>query len=217
MNAGEIADALKKNPQTQKYFKGVFPSDKLPLHEKDDKSQPQCFVANLDKSTEPGSHWVCMILNRCDNQANVYFDSYGMAPFHKSFEKFMDNCFIFNNYQLQYNLSTACGQWCLYIIYHILVKKDPLELVALMFNNEDKLQNDYMCNNLVNRFYKIDNPVICKDFLLNSLEGISAPSVTFSERKKQDVEGGLNLTTYCQTCQPLFYNCSLQNHKKKVC
>lgn len=216
MNAGEIADALKNNPQTEKYFKGVFPADKIPEHETKDQTETKAFVFNLDKSTEPGSHWVCIILNPPNQQANIYFDSYGMAPFQHSFEKFMDNCYIYNNYQLQYNLSTACGQWCLYIIYHILVKGDPLELVSFIFNNEDKLKNDYMCNNIVKRFYKIDTEVICKDFLLESLGGVVSSSSTSSHPSTKT--GGFNLNThFCQTCQPLFYVCLQQQEQKKSC
>lgn len=189
MNAGEIEDALKKNPQTQKYFKGVFAADQIPWDELNDKSETKCFVFNLDKSTRPGSHWICIILNRSDNRRNVYFDSYGMSPLRKSFEEFMDFCYVCNNVQLQYQLSTACGQWCLYAINHILVEDQALELIALMFNHKDKLQNDYICNHMVKRIYKINPEVVCKDFLKESLE--------------TEIQHGGG--TKCQTCQPLSY------------
>lgn len=202
MDAGEIEDALKNHTESQKYFKGVFPADKIPWHETKDKNQTKCFVINLDKSTEPGSHWVCIILNRPNNQANIYFDSYGMSPFHKSFEKFMDHCYIYNNNQLQYNLSTACGQWCLYIIHHILIQNLPLEFLTLRFNHEDKLQNDYICNHLVKQIYKINTEVVCKDFLQESL--FASTEIPINKK------GGSK--TYCQTCQPLSY---ILYHQKK--
>lgn len=51
-------------------FKGVFPSDKIP---KLNDLAPYC-ILNLDKSTEPGSHWVALAKN--GNQSILY-DSFG--------------------------------------------------------------------------------------------------------------------------------------------
>ena len=51
-------------------FKGVFPSDKIP---KLSSLAPYC-ILNLDKSTEPGSHWVA--LSKCNDGAMLY-DSFG--------------------------------------------------------------------------------------------------------------------------------------------
>lgn len=37
----------------RKHFKGVFPSDRIPS-----LGPGECCIANLDKSDQPGSHWV---------------------------------------------------------------------------------------------------------------------------------------------------------------
>ena len=52
-------------------FKGVFPSDKIP--QLNDLS-PYC-ILNLDKSGEPGSHWIALAKMRNGN--TLFYDSFG--------------------------------------------------------------------------------------------------------------------------------------------
>ena len=59
----------------KKTFGGVYASDSLPVHKKRFSS----FIANLDRSTLPGSHWVAIYFENKYNSA-YYFDSYGKAP-----------------------------------------------------------------------------------------------------------------------------------------
>lgn len=191
MDSEQLADALRMNPLTKDHFGGVYSSDEIPWQEKKKTIyQSRCFIFNLDASYEPGSHWVCIILREKNEGPNIYFDSYGMLPFYKRFEKFMSNCFSYNAYQLQHNYSTACGQWCLYIIYHIL-NKLPLDFIVNKFNNKDKLINDYVCNHFVKRIFNIKPKVVAKDFLQEQLE---------TENQK----GGMKKR--CQTCRPLYIN-----------
>jgi hypothetical protein len=51
-------------------FKGTFPSDKIP---KLNDLSPYC-ILNLDKSTEPGSHWVSLVKHGNDC---ILYDSFG--------------------------------------------------------------------------------------------------------------------------------------------
>jgi len=51
-------------------YKGTFPSDKIP---KLNDLSPYC-ILNLDKSTEPGSHWVALVKHG-DN--SILYDSFG--------------------------------------------------------------------------------------------------------------------------------------------
>jgi hypothetical protein len=51
-------------------FKGVFPSDKIP---KLNDLAPYA-ILNLDKSTEPGSHWIALIKHGDDA---IVYDSFG--------------------------------------------------------------------------------------------------------------------------------------------
>ena len=53
-------------------FKGVFPSDKIPRL---NDLSPYC-ILNLDKSTEPGSHWIALAKNG-DKDHTMVYDSFG--------------------------------------------------------------------------------------------------------------------------------------------
>jgi hypothetical protein len=51
-------------------YKGTFPSDKIPRL---NDLSPYC-ILNLDKSTEPGSHWVALAKHGNDS---ILYDSFG--------------------------------------------------------------------------------------------------------------------------------------------
>lgn len=53
-------------------FHGVYPSDKIPRL---NDLSPYC-ILNLDKSNEPGSHWVALAKLE-DENASVIYDSFG--------------------------------------------------------------------------------------------------------------------------------------------
>ena len=55
MNSTQLAIILKKDKYTLAVFQGVYPSDKLPTKV---SSFPALFIANVDTSDKPGSHWV---------------------------------------------------------------------------------------------------------------------------------------------------------------
>ena len=55
MNSTTIEKILKSDRRTKNVFGGVYASDKLP--EKVDR-YPKAFVANVDTSDKPGSHWI---------------------------------------------------------------------------------------------------------------------------------------------------------------
>lgn len=52
-------------------FKGVFPSDHIPRLS---KKKPYC-ILNLDRSTEPGSHWIA--LGKLPSGDSIVYDSFG--------------------------------------------------------------------------------------------------------------------------------------------
>lgn len=60
-------------------FCGVIPSDKiLSLLPKVQRGQPLSFIMNLDKSGQPGSHWVAVYLD--PEESLEYYDSFGREP-----------------------------------------------------------------------------------------------------------------------------------------
>ena len=75
MNTIQITRALKQDQFTKKTFCGVFPRNKLPTTI--DK-YPCGLVANIDPSSEPGTHWVAFYFP--SERKGELFDSYGKPP-----------------------------------------------------------------------------------------------------------------------------------------
>lgn len=94
-------------------FKGVFPSDKIP--KLNDLSKYA--ILNLDRSGEPGSHWIAIAKD--DDDLFVY-DSFG-----REHTKIIPNIRFSGNGKIidtdddaeQGVLETSCGQRCLAFLY----------------------------------------------------------------------------------------------------
>ena len=54
-------------------FQGVYPSDKLPTNV---SSYPALFIAIVDASDMPGSHWLAFYFTK--DREGEFFDSYGL-------------------------------------------------------------------------------------------------------------------------------------------
>lgn len=93
-------------------FKGVYPSDKIP---KLNDLAPYC-ILNLDKSKEPGSHWVALCKVKDRKNECLFYDSFGRnyTEIIKNL-KFSGNGRIKNteNDAEQKILEQNCGQRCL--------------------------------------------------------------------------------------------------------
>ena len=90
MNTLALDKILSSDTFVRDVFGGVFPSDKLP-HEV--KNYPKAYVANVDKASSPGSHWVAIYFENHKN--GEFFDSLGEKPgtYSSSFTSFLDrNC-----------------------------------------------------------------------------------------------------------------------------
>ena len=112
-------------------------------------SFPTLFIANVDTSEKPGSHWVAFYFTK--DQKGEFFDSYGLSPsnYTGTFSSFSNNNskgWSFNSVTLQSINSKVCGHYCLYY--------------ALF-----RCRNICM-STIVHRFLKINNVMI---FLLNAL------------------------------------------------
>lgn len=94
-------------------FGGVFPSDRLPLHQ----TENVCYIFNTDPSTKPGEHWVAYY--QVDGHAE-FFDSFGYPsmnypPIH---EWLLQGPFT-PIQQLAVRIqgpSMLCGPYCLYFL-----------------------------------------------------------------------------------------------------
>lgn len=109
MNTNQIRFLLKG----LKGFLGVFASDEIPRivpHK-----IPQCFVANLDPSWKPGSHWVAFCIRKSKNiKVLEYFDSYGLFPPLELNKK--EWKVIYNKTRFQKLRSTVCGHYCVFFV-----------------------------------------------------------------------------------------------------
>ena len=65
MDTIQLTLILRKDKFTRGVFQGVYPSDKLPASV---SQYPALYIANLDTSDKPGSHWVAFISPRSKGQ-----------------------------------------------------------------------------------------------------------------------------------------------------
>ena len=113
MNELELKQCLETHPLTKSYFRGVYARDELP---KKGLVPNSLVVVNTDKRQSPGEHWVLCFWKEKDDLP-LYFDSYGVAVFHKEIEAFItrnSKQFYFNGEQLQSETSSVCGHYVTY-------------------------------------------------------------------------------------------------------
>lgn len=162
MDGKEIENILSKNPHTRNNFRGVYAVDELRKVKRPITGKINSFVVNLDPSRESGSHWVAIILK--EGRKNIYFDSYGLPPIDKLLRSFLHPAFTHNTMQLQFPLSTTCGQWC---ILFILFQSLNISLASMqkLFSKHQLLKNDHKVNFYIHLLYKKRYKVIDRKFL----------------------------------------------------
>jgi len=114
MNTVQVTLILRKDSYTRGVFQGVFPSDKLP---RCISSYPALFIANVDTSNKPGSHWAAFYFPK--NSEGEFFDSYRLPPssYTGTFSSVLKNNstnWTFNSVTLQSVDPKVCGHYCLY-------------------------------------------------------------------------------------------------------
>lgn len=140
MDSRQLAAVMNADRYTRGTFLGVFPSDRLP---EDIKQYPASLIANVDKSNQPGSHWIAIYIDR--EEQGIFFDSYGNGPgyYTDSFKAFLEKNtknYKFNTKCLQSMYSTVCGHYCLYFIL-MKSRRFSLETIVSRFG-ENKSHND---------------------------------------------------------------------------
>lgn len=165
MNTEEIEKLLKANVITRKCFRGVFPSDKIPKKRTINFQgvEMNSFVFNLDPSYKGGSHWVALVLKK--NGKSIYFDSYGLPAQLQKIKDLIgnDDC-TYNKQQLQYPLTTVCGQWCIFFLLYASAYI-PMQEMYTIFSSKKTLINDHKVNFYINKLFKTKHKVIEKKFL----------------------------------------------------
>ena len=140
MNTSELEEILKKIYCTKNTFGSVYPSDWLPL---DVKQYPESFVANVDTSEKPGTHWVAFYF--IDDQYGGFFDSYGPPHrYTKNFEDFLNRNaakWTYNRKHLQSIFADVCGHYCTFYIYN-RCHNAKMNTNVNMFTSKVKEDND---------------------------------------------------------------------------
>ena len=167
MDTVQLERALYAEPTCRDKFKGVYASDRLPQRIKD---YPCCYIANVDRSGQKGSHWCAFFFDQEEN--GQFFDSYGNPPeFYTSrFNTFLNrNCtkWDFNTIRVQSDFTTVCGQYCL---YYILFKCKGGSLNDMMnLFGEDFYNNDVAVNDVVKRHFSLKTTVYDEEFVKNQI------------------------------------------------
>lgn len=105
MNTEQLLLLLSDDPVIQPYFLGVFPADHIPR-----PRQPiYCFVINIDPSSLPGRHWVCVY----GNKTIEFFDSYGLSPRDYHLNLTVD---FWNRTRVQDFDAESCGLHCVFYL-----------------------------------------------------------------------------------------------------
>lgn len=146
MNTNELKYAMSKMTGNNKIFKGVFASNQIPLT----LIAPFGFIANNQRSDQPGEHWVAFFKGHKDGPL-VFFDSYGLEAktFSKNFERFttLGSNLIQNKTPLQSINTDICGQYCLFFLYHSLVGESLYEILKKFpITNCSSLNDTVVCN-----------------------------------------------------------------------
>ena len=97
--------------QIPAHFLGVYARDKIPLPL---TKYPGCFVANTDRTGQPGEHWVAFY-QKSRASPIEFFDSFGLSP---EMYNFTLDSFVHNTVALQGTNSRVCGQYCILYLIH---------------------------------------------------------------------------------------------------
>jgi hypothetical protein len=161
MQTNQIIKALYSDERTQSVFRGVYARDDFinQINDNDDyeDNSTRLYVCNLDKSHQPGSHWV-VIEHTIEKDVN-YFDSYGLPPiFPDLYSKLtqMSNKHLrWNKVTLQEFNTNVCGQYCL--LYCLLrARSYQFEEILDIIHHDDRInqhERDHAVSQFINHHF----------------------------------------------------------------
>ena len=167
MQTGQIIKALHSDEKTQPLFRGVYARDEFinridDVDDDDDDDSTRLYVCNLDKSHQPGSHWV-VIEHTADKDIN-YFDSYGLPPI---FTDLYSKLVQMSKNRLRWNIDTlqefntnVCGQYCL--LYCLLRARNyQFEEILETIHHDDRInqhERDHVVSQFINHHFRLVLP-----------------------------------------------------------
>jgi hypothetical protein len=140
MNSTTIGEILRSDKCSKHVFGGVYASDKLP---ETVDSYPKAYVANVDRSNMPGSHWIAFWF--ASPSHGEFFDSLGQSPetYTFSFVSFLtNNCskWTCNDRILQSPFSSVCGHFCIYFISY---RCRNISMSTIVYKFSKNLEQNY--------------------------------------------------------------------------
>lgn len=127
-------------------FLGVFSSDTISSVGQS-SADLTYIICNLSPSTEPGSHWICII----ESQFRVfYFDSFGRDCHNEDIARYIrlrKKNVYYSPIEIQDILSDKCGFFCLSLILHLHCRKSIKKFLTSFSNNLE--ENDTIVIRLI--------------------------------------------------------------------
>ena len=137
----EIENYLKD----QKGFLGCFASDNLPTFP---KSLPASLIINTHKKSQPGEHWLALVLTK---HKCFYFDSFGAPILEETIVIYLQQKYkkvTVNNECIQHFTSASCGLFCISFVKNVN-NKISFEKFISKFSLFNLLKNDNIVLNLL--------------------------------------------------------------------
>ena len=123
-------------------FLGCFPINCMPVIP---PLPSVCFILNLDKCSDAGSHWVTIYIKNEENRI-IFGDSLnldGLNKVVKTLIKKFGGSIETIPYRIQHYNSTSCGQFCVFILHHLKKYNHSLsDLVHRNFSETDLHYNE---------------------------------------------------------------------------
>ena len=163
MDSQQLQTIMKTDRIGRFYFRGVFASDELKKQMV--ASYPSAYIVNTDPSYNPGEHWVAVYFNHLGRAK--FFCSYGESPKTYDFEKWIQKnstSWIYHKTRLQGDLSSVCGQYCLFFLLHRL-----REISIKDFFTQDIDLNDSLVNEFIRNRFDLDTKVLDVEFFLKQM------------------------------------------------
>ena len=136
---------IEKYLKDQKGFLGCFASDDLPTFP---KSLPASLIINTHKKSQPGEHWLALVLTK---RKCFYFDSFGAPILEETIVIYLQQKYkkvTVNNECIQHFTSASCGLFCTAFIKNVN-SKISFEKFISKFSLFNLLKNDNIVLNLL--------------------------------------------------------------------
>lgn len=123
-----------------KIYGGCFARDEIPAP----THRPICYVVNLDKSSEGGSHWVSLFLDT--NAGGEYYDPFGGPPEEKEIidyiNKHLPGGCRYNSSPRQSYDSEVCGQHAIAFVRMKALGRSICEIEIILSKTNARLADE---------------------------------------------------------------------------